>query len=121
MSCYLSISGRDVWNPSNRVAGIFIGHARIAARAYAMEAGIGEIIDDECSIDHRLFLDFISTLAAKYEGSNNQPLRGLLEGVITVGLVLLMRAGDSLDDMGIKEQAYWQERCAQVATGMPPG
>ncbi|WP_329021525.1 DUF6086 family protein [Streptomyces sp. NBC_00690] len=121
MSCYLAISGQDVWNPSNRVAEIFVGHARVVARAYSMESGIGEIIDDECEIDHRLFLEFISSLATSHERSNNQPLRELLEGVITVGLVLLARAGDSLDGVGIKEQAYWQERSARVAAGMPPG
>ncbi|MFE3015933.1 DUF6086 family protein [Streptomyces sp. NPDC059256] len=115
------MAGRDVWNPSNRVAEIFINQAHVVAYAYTMESGIGDIIDDECAIDHQLFLNFISTLADRHEESNNHSLRQLLEGVITVGLVLLVRAGGSPDRMGIEERPYWQERCAWVAASMPAG
>ncbi|MFJ2649663.1 DUF6086 family protein [Streptomyces sp. NPDC087420] len=121
MSCFFSVDGVDVWNPSNRVARLFTGQAEVAADVYGVGSGLGGIVDDECEVDREIFSQFIDTLVAKHRESNNQVLRVLLEGVIPVGLVLLDRAGETMDGMDAEAIAYWRERRITLSRSMPPG
>ncbi|MGW2054253.1 DUF6086 family protein [Streptomyces sp. NPDC001840] len=93
MSCFIDIDGHDVWNPANRVAKLFIAQTKATADAFAMGSGVGDVIEDQCSIDGATFTALVTTLLAEYEHTNNITLRRLMEGVLTVSLTLLKRAG----------------------------
>lgn len=93
MSCFIDIDGDDVWNPSNQVAALFIGESRAVAQAFGVDSGVGDNIEDQCSIDSAAFASCVSVALEGFAQSNNAPLRALLEGWLAVALELLRRAG----------------------------
>jgi hypothetical protein len=90
------IADRDVWNPANQVAEVFVGQVGIAARILGVESGVEPIIEDECHIDAEKFEDFASALSAAVQRTNNAAFRGMLQGILQVCTVLVYRAGGSI-------------------------
>ncbi|MGO4430062.1 DUF6086 family protein, partial [Streptomyces sp. MCAF7] len=96
MSCFFQIEGKDVWNPSNFVAQLFIEEARALARSMGLESGIGDIVDDECELSTAEFLAFTAALTKRHWNTNNPTLKDLLSAVTGINCVLLDRAGQGL-------------------------
>ncbi|MCZ0980312.1 DUF6086 family protein [Streptomyces diastatochromogenes] len=120
MSCFFLCDNQDVWNPSNTVARLFVSTAEEIQHEFSLPTGLSRIMDDECEVDGEVFSAFISSLLVRYDRSNNLPLRGLLEGVISIGLVLLDRAGRPVGDLQNLSE-FWQERRDDFAQSMPRG
>ncbi|MGC9539391.1 DUF6086 family protein [Streptomyces sp. UG1] len=96
MSCYVMIADRDVWNPANQVAEVFVGQVGIASRILGVDSGVEPIVEDECHIDAEKFEAFTSVLSAAVQRTNNLAFRGMLQGILEVCAVLVSRAGGSI-------------------------
>ncbi|MFB7586475.1 DUF6086 family protein [Streptomyces sp. NPDC056169] len=120
MSCFFRLNEQDVWNPSNSVARLFLSTANGIGEEFSRNPGLGRIIDDECEVDANEFSVFTTELLARYERSNNQPLKALLEGVIAIGLVMLDRAGYRIDTT-VELDDTWLLRRENFAQSMPRG
>ncbi|MCH6163480.1 DUF6086 family protein [Streptomyces marispadix] len=96
MSCYVTIAGKDVWNPANQVGKIFVGQVELVSRILGVESGVEPIIEDECHIDAEKFSAFTSSLSSTVRRTNNFAFRELLQGVLEVCAVLVSRAGSTV-------------------------
>ncbi|GAA1108456.1 MULTISPECIES: DUF6086 family protein [Streptomyces violaceusniger group] len=103
MSCYFQVGDRDLWNPSNSVATLFLDQAEAFSRLVGHSSGLGPIVEDECQVDVARFQKFTGLLVKRYQDSNNRTLRSLTEGFIVVSLVLVQRAGGEVEEI---EQGY---------------
>lgn len=120
MSCFFAVDGHDVWNPSNRVARIFVGQVSQLEAAYGRQSGVGEIIDDECDIDGDSFSMFVEFISVKFSESNNPSLRVLLEGVISISMVLLTRASRAIQ-LPAEDEGHWLRVTHSLSPSMSYG
>jgi hypothetical protein len=114
VSCFVDIDGDDVWSPANQVARLFIAQARAAAGVFGLDSGVGDVVEDQCSIDGKAFTAFVTTLLAEFERTNNTTLRRLTEGVLVVSLALLKRAG-----LPPEPPAHWHDQVETQEHRMP--
>ncbi|QKV69815.1 MULTISPECIES: DUF6086 family protein [Streptomyces] len=121
MSCYFLSQGKDLWNPSNSVARIFVDQAIMLAKEMGLDSGIEGIIEDECEIHGDRFTAFLHALLLRHGKSNNQALRSLLEGVTAIGLVITERAGWDMPIADTGDNSFWDEKKTQLARSMPTG
>jgi hypothetical protein len=121
MSCYFQVGEEDLWNPSNSVARVFLGQAAVLSGLVGAESGLGDIVEDECQIDPRLFVPFTDKLVQTYQESNNEALRALLKGFTSVALVLVHRMG--MEAVSIKPEyvEMWAAEQETQARSMPRG
>jgi hypothetical protein len=118
MSCFVSLGDQDVWNPSNAVARIFLGQSKILEDVFNEDSGVGCLEEDEVQIDTSLFVNFVYRLVCEYDRSNNSALQGLIEGFLSISLVLLNRAQHPLSQFA-ESAEYWQNRVSHFARSMP--
>jgi hypothetical protein len=93
MSQYFRAGDLVLWNPSNRVAELFVRTSEAVAELVDMPTGIGPMRADDYEIDLDVFVRFVDALVAQYLSSNHAILRSLLEGFIATALVMADRAG----------------------------
>lgn len=117
MSCFFTLAGRDVWNPSNSVGRLFHAQALQMGQVFGIRTGLGAFVDDECHVDAVDFRRFIGDAVTRYERSAHPVLRSMTEPVTVVGLVLLQRADLSVPEAG----ANWACRKSSMARGMTWG
>lgn len=121
MSCYFQVGDDDVWNPSNSLARAFLGQADVLARLVGKDTGLGEVIEDECEIDPAVFPAFVDTLVKAYQDSNNEALRALLKGFVSVALVLVDRMGAEALSIRPEYADMWATESETQARSMPRG
>ncbi|MEU1944587.1 DUF6086 family protein [Streptomyces sp. NPDC059474] len=121
MSCFFRLEGEDVWNPSNFVARLFIEEARTLARLLEVESGIGDIVDDECELSTKEFLNFTIALAERHWNTNNPTLKDLLAAVTGINCVLLDRVGQDFSGLDSECRDFWRHRMHAISRGMPQG
>jgi Family of unknown function (DUF6086) len=93
VSQYFRVGDLVLWNPSNRVAELFVRTSEAVAPLVARPSGIGAIYADEYEVDLDLFVGFVDALVKQYLSSSHAILRSLLEGFLATALVLVYRAG----------------------------
>ncbi|WP_433651601.1 DUF6086 family protein [Micromonospora zamorensis] len=93
MSQYFQVGDLVLWNPSNRVAALFVRTSEAVAALVEVPTGIGPMRADEYDIDLDAFVGFVDALVVQYMSSSHAILRSLLEGFIATALVLVDRAG----------------------------
>ncbi|MEU1818005.1 DUF6086 family protein [Streptomyces roseifaciens] len=111
----------DIWNPSNSVARVFLEQAEALSRLTGEETGLGPVIEDECEISIHEFSKFTDNLVTTYQNSNNRAFRSLLEGFISVALVLVERGGGTLESITPEYSEIWESLRESNAKGMPTG
>ncbi|MFG3580707.1 DUF6086 family protein [Micromonospora chersina] len=99
MSQYFQVGDLVLWNPSNRVAELFVRTGNAVAELVDTPTGIGPMQADEYDIDLDVFADFVDALVAQYLSSSHTILRSLLEGFTATALVLVDRAGRSVPSL----------------------
>ncbi|MET7807041.1 DUF6086 family protein [Micromonospora chersina] len=99
MSQYFQAGDLVLWNPSNRVAELFVRTGNALAELVDRPTGIGPMQADEYDIDLDAFADFVDALVAQYLSSSHTILRSLLEGFTATALVLVDRAGRSVPSL----------------------
>ncbi|WP_433315099.1 DUF6086 family protein [Micromonospora chersina] len=99
MSQYFQAGDLVLWNPSNRVAELFVRTGNAVAGLVDRPTGIGPMQADEYDIDLDVFADFVDALVAQYLSSSHTILRSLLEGFTATALVLVDRAGRSVPSL----------------------
>ncbi|WP_405681133.1 DUF6086 family protein [Streptomyces sp. NBC_00868] len=120
MSVYFQIDGTDVWNPSNSVAKLFVSQVEVVEQGLGLpRSGLGPILDDECNIDGHLFNPFLSALVRRHRETNNLPLMLLIEGVVTIGWVMIERADVPAVDTDPVTASFWRQRSLEAASAMP--
>lgn len=92
MSQFFMAGDRILWNPSNRVAQIFVGQLRAIERVDGVDAGFSETTYDEYHIDVAALAALTRALSDTRSSSNNTVLRLELAGVLTICAALLLRA-----------------------------
>ncbi|WP_027346798.1 DUF6086 family protein [Hamadaea tsunoensis] len=96
MSQNFRIGRRILWNPSNRVARLFLDVAAAAAGIAEKPVGLRDTGADEHEVDLATFEAFVNALVRTYLGSNHPILRALLEDFLATALVLVNRAGGTV-------------------------
>jgi hypothetical protein len=96
VSQYFLVGGRIVWNPSNRVAELFVQLAGVMAEAAATPSGLHDTGADEYEVDLVLFEAFTDALTRRYLSSSHVIMRSLIEGFLATALVLVDRAGGTV-------------------------
>jgi hypothetical protein len=89
-----------LWNPSHRVAELFVRSGQAIASLIDRPTGIGEKRADEYEIDLDLFVGFVDALVEQYLSSSHPILRSLTEGFLAVALVMVERAGRTVSWRG---------------------
>jgi hypothetical protein len=110
-----------VWNPSNSLARAFLGQAEVLSRLIGRDTGLGEIVEDECEIDPTLFPAFVDALVKAYQETNNEALRALLKGFVSVALVLVDRMGAEATSIKPEYADMWTTESETQAQSMPRG
>nr|WP_269461024.1 DUF6086 family protein [Actinoplanes derwentensis] len=108
-------AGVTLWNPANRVAGLFMRTTEAVGGLVSLPSGVGAMVSDECVIDVDVFVVFVEALVREYRSSGHPVFRSLLEGWLATAVVMVWRAGrelPALDDR-LAESARAQ------AAGMP--
>ncbi|WP_329133561.1 DUF6086 family protein [Streptomyces sp. NBC_01476] len=109
-----------LWRPDGRVAGLFLGHAELFADLLGVPSGIGDVINDECSVDDSVLEAFCAASLAEYGATDQGIQRTLTVGFIATALVLLDRAGRPVPTTVATEQrAAWAALRDQHAAVMP--
>ncbi|WP_432157687.1 MULTISPECIES: DUF6086 family protein [unclassified Streptomyces] len=121
MSCFFQVGDDDVWNPSNSLARAFLGQADALSQIIGRDPGLGEIIEDECEIDPAAFPEFVDALVKTYQDSNNEALKALLKGFVTVALVLVDRMGSQVMSINPEYADMWATEAETQAKSMPWG
>lgn len=121
MSCYFQVGDDDVWNASNSLARAFLGQADVLSRLIGKDTGLGDIIEDECEIDPAVFPTFVDALVKAYQESNNDALRALLKGFVSVALVLVDRMGAEAASIRPEYANMWATESLTQAKSMPRG
>lgn len=121
MSCYFQVGDHEVWNPSNSLARAFLGQADALSRLVREDTGLGEIVEDECEIDPVAFPAFVDALVKAYQDSNNEALRALLKGFVSVALVLVDRMEVEVVSIRPEYADMWAAEREAQATSMPRG
>ena len=99
MSRYFRAGGLSLWNPSNRVADLFVRTGEAFATLTETPSGLGPVIADEHEIDPDAFAAFVDALTRQYRSSSHVILRSLLEGFLATALVLVDRSGRDLPSL----------------------
>ena len=99
MSQYFQVGDLILWNPSNRVAELFVRTSEAVAPLVAAPTGIDAMHADEYEVDLDAFVGFIDALVKQYVSSSHAILRSLLEGFLATSLVLVDRAGRSVPSL----------------------
>ena len=109
----------SLWQTEPAVARLFAGEARLVAEALGVPSGIGEPVDNRCTVDLPAFSTFC---AGAVEGYATQPgiQRALTVGFVATALALLDRAGHPLPPApSAEQQAAWSALRDQHAAVMP--
>jgi hypothetical protein len=115
-----SQSAAGLWRPDDRVASLFLGHAELFADLLGVPSGIGDVINDECSVDDSVLEAFCAASLAEYSATDQGIQRTLTVGFIATALVLLDRAGRPVPTTLAPEQrAAWAALRDQHAAVMP--
>lgn len=93
VSRYFTVGGLCLWNPSNRVADLFLRTGEAVAVVASRPTGLGPMIADEHEIDRDAFVAFVEALTGRYLSSSHVVLRSLLEGFLATAIVLVDRSG----------------------------
>jgi hypothetical protein len=93
VSQYFRVGDLLLWNPSNRVAALFVRTSEAVAPLVAMPTGIGAMHADEYDVDLNVFVSFVDALVAQHLSSSHAVLRSLVEGFLATALVLVDRGG----------------------------
>jgi hypothetical protein len=117
MSCFFEVRGHTVWNPSLRVAEIYVAYVRCLEEIYAKSSGLGPVISDTVEIEVDVFLEFVRQLMAA--SSNHMILELELRPVIIPALVMLQRAGASAELPGIEPLRSEIQALARAMPGEP--
>jgi hypothetical protein len=96
VSQYFQVGDQILWNPSNRVAKLFIRMADVAAEIAEQRPGIHDTGSDEYELDPVAFATFVDALTRRYLSSSHLIMRSLLEGFLATALVLVERAGGTV-------------------------
>ncbi|WEV26091.1 DUF6086 family protein [Streptomyces sp. 71268] len=121
MSCFFRVADRDVWNPSNSIARLFIAEAEGIASLLSESTGIGPVVDDECELNATSFAAFATALLRRHWSTNHPIMRSLLEGVAGIVFVLASRSEIDLqiDDPDCRD--YWLEQSSRFSRVMVRG
>ncbi|MCW3820710.1 DUF6086 family protein [Micromonospora sp. DR5-3] len=115
MSQYFQVGDLVLWNPSNRVAELFVRTSEAVAPLVATPSGIGAMDADEYEVDLDVFVGFVDALVKQYLSSSHAILRSLLEGFLATALVLVDRAGSTVPSL--HAPATLDPRDVSVGTG----
>lgn len=99
MSQYFQVNDLVLWNPSNRVAELFVRTSEAVAPLVDVPTGIGPMRADDYEIDLDVFVAFVDALVAQYLSSSHAILRSLLEGFVATALVMVDRAGRTVPSL----------------------
>ncbi|MGC1209965.1 MAG: DUF6086 family protein [Micromonospora sp.] len=99
MSQYFQAGDLVLWNPSNRVAELFVRTSEALAELVDVPTGIGPMRADDYEIDLDVFVGFVDALVAQYLSSSHAILRSLLEGFTATALVMVDRAGRNVPSL----------------------
>ncbi|MDI6105077.1 DUF6086 family protein [Actinoplanes sp. NEAU-A12] len=100
MSQYFNDGDRNsLWNPSSRVAVLFVRTSEVVSSLVGLPSGIGGMWADEYAIDVDVFVRFVDALVLEYRSSSHQVLRSLLEGWLVTAIVMVERAGRELPSL----------------------
>jgi hypothetical protein len=119
MSCSFEIGDNVLWSPSNTIARLFKGQVEAVAAAFAVDSGLGEIVEDECEIELPAFEKFVAEAARQYGRATHPVLRSLTVSVIAVASVLVERACGRLPDAQPGQEADWAQLRREHAQFMP--
>jgi hypothetical protein len=96
MSQYFHVGKLVLWNPSTRVAELFVRTSEAIAPTVELPTGIAPVVADDYEIDPDTFTVFVDALVRLYLSSSHLILRSLLEGFTATALVMVERAGRSV-------------------------
>lgn len=93
MSVLFEHQGALVWDPSLRVATLFLRQIRAIEAALGIVSGLGEIESDEVAVDGEGLRAFVQAAADEIDGSDHGPLRSLLGGPFALAAGLFAACG----------------------------
>ncbi|MCZ7436550.1 DUF6086 family protein [Micromonospora sp. WMMC241] len=97
MSQYFQAGRTVLWNPATGVARLFARNVEAVAGAVEVPTGIGPEGNDDYEIDLVAFTAFVDALVRRYRTSTHRILRALIEDVAALGIVMVERAGGTVE------------------------
>ena len=118
MSYIFDVGEDTVWSPSLRVGKLYVTAIESVAKGLRRPTGLVAISEDMYQIDPTIFEAFVKDFLADFLSTNHKVYRELVRGVLLPSLVLLERAGISLEPMG-DEQKTLVLHAQDLARSMP--
>jgi hypothetical protein len=115
VSKYFHLGARTVWNPSNRVADLFVRTGEAIAPLVDLPTGISPTRAGDYDVDPDTFTAFVDGVTGLYLSSSHAVLRSLLEGFLGTSLVMVARAGRPVP--ALDEPAALDPRDVSVGPG----
>jgi hypothetical protein len=100
---------------------MFLGQADVLSQLVGKDTGLGEIIEGESEIDPAAFPAFVDALVKTYQDANNEALKALLKGFVSVALVLVDRMGTEVVSIRPEYSDMWAAEREAQANSMPRG
>ena len=85
-----------IWNPSPRLARLFVGQVRALEELTSAHSGIGPIIGDEVQVNRTQLHAFVAALAAEWEADSSATLKTLVAGPFAIATGILAACDESL-------------------------
>lgn len=82
-----------LWEPSQRIAQLFVMQLRGLEHVFGLSAGVSDIVADESRVDISVLRHFVARVAFEFTDTTNASLRSLTGGVFAVAAGIL-----SMDD-----------------------
>ncbi|WP_223634888.1 DUF6086 family protein [Corallococcus sp. EGB] len=79
-----------VWNPSLRMARLFVSQVRALEEAVGIESGVGEIVSDEVEIDPVLLGAFVLALVKQLDSGMSETAKSLMGGGFAIAYGILV-------------------------------
>jgi Family of unknown function (DUF6086) len=82
-----------LWDPSPRVAKMFLAEVRAVEEAVGVQSGIGDLIADEVAVDSSVLCAFVSTIGQTLDTDTSSVVTSLYAAVFAISYGLLAVSG----------------------------
>ncbi|WP_147476440.1 DUF6086 family protein, partial [Corallococcus sp. AB032C] len=106
MGVFFKWQGEVVWDPSPRLARLFLAQVRALENAVELQSGIGEVVADEVEINPLLLSPFVSALMNELDSETSNATKTLFAGPFSIshGILLACEPGSTSPMRGDTER-----------------
>ena len=118
MSCRFAIGAETIWTPPAEAGRLYVGMTKCLAAGEARPTGVTTIAEDVFEIGWEPFAALVEVVYKEYFNSSDHVYRSQLHGWLLTSVVLLARAGVTVNPSTDEERGLLEDVC-EHAKAMP--